>query len=97
MSPSRAGRLLLPLCFLHLTSRASSSNLWFENLPDGIHDVLIGPNGGIYLTGFDSRRRVCLVLFAPPFGRPLLVSTSADASWAPLTSMALHLDSSIPK
>ena len=71
MSPSRAGRLLLSLCFLHLTSRASSSNLWFENLPDGIHDVLIGPNGGIYLTGFDSRRRVCLVLFAPPFGRPL--------------------------
>ena len=62
-------RILLELAVF--TQLAAANQLWFENLPDGIHDVLIGPSGGIYLTGFDSRSRTCLVLYAPPFGRPL--------------------------
>ena len=45
--------------------------LWYEDLPDGMHDVLVGPQGGLFLSGFDSLRRVCLVLYAPPFGQPL--------------------------
>ncbi len=40
-----------------------------------MHDIIIGQHGGLYLTGFDSRRRVCLVLFAPPFGQPLRTVT----------------------
>ena len=45
--------------------------LWYEQLPDGMHDVLVGPQGGLFLAGFDSLRRICLVLYAPPFGQPL--------------------------
>ena len=45
--------------------------MYMENLPDGMHDVLVSRHGGLYIAGFDSRRRVCLVLFAPPFGNPL--------------------------
>jgi len=51
------------------------SQLWYENLPDGMHDVLVGPQGGLFLAGFDSLRRVCLVMFAPPFGQPLRTVT----------------------
>ena len=45
--------------------------VWYEQLPDGMHDVLVGPQGGLFLAGFDSLRRICLVLYAPPFGQPL--------------------------
>ena len=45
--------------------------MYMENLPDGMHDVLVSRHGDLYIAGFDSRRRVCLVLFAPPFGNPL--------------------------
>ena len=45
--------------------------MYMENLPDGMHGVLVSVHGGLYIAGFDSRRRVCLVLFAPPFGNPL--------------------------
>ena len=51
---------------------AQSNNLYYDGLPDGVHDlVVVGRQGGLYLTGFDSRRRVCLVLYAPPLGQPL--------------------------
>ena len=46
-------------------------HVWYEQLPDGMYDVLVGPQGGLFLAGFDSLRRVCLVLYAPPFGQPL--------------------------
>lgn len=45
--------------------------VWYEQLPDGMHDVLVGPQGGLFLAGFDSLRRICLVLYAPPFGQPV--------------------------
>ena len=54
---------------------SSESSLVYVNLPDGIHDVLISPFGGLFLTGFDSRRRVCLVIYAPPFGARLQTIT----------------------
>ena len=64
-------------CLIHVTllgtlaQLTSGDNLFYANLPDGMHNVLIGRRGGLYLAGFDSRRRVCVVLFAPPFGQPL--------------------------
>ncbi|EOD33070.1 hypothetical protein EMIHUDRAFT_455896 [Emiliania huxleyi CCMP1516] len=48
-----------------------SSYVFYENLPDGVHDVLLGPQNGLYLTGYDSRRRITFVLYAPPFGQRL--------------------------
>ena len=45
--------------------------VWYEQLLDGMHDVLVGPQGGLFLAGFDSLRRICLVLYAPPFGQPV--------------------------
>ena len=45
--------------------------LWYAYLPDGMHDVTADGMGGLYISGFDSQRRVCLVLFAPPYGQPL--------------------------
>lgn len=45
--------------------------MYMENLPDGMHSVLVSKRGGLYITGFDSRRRACLVLFLPPSGHPL--------------------------
>ena len=68
-------RVFRTLMWLALSTLSHGNQLYFENLPDGIHNVLIGRRGGIYLTGFDSRRRVCLVLFAPPFGLPLRTVT----------------------
>ena len=47
--------------------------LYFDNLPDGMRDVLVSRQGGLFISGFDSRRRVCLVLYAPPFGERLLM------------------------
>jgi hypothetical protein len=49
------------------------ANLFYENLPDGMHDVLMGPQEGLFLTGYDSLRRLCLVLYAPPFGQRMRV------------------------
>jgi len=49
------------------------ANLLYDNLPDGIHDVLVGPQDGLFLTGYDSIRRLCLVLYAPPFGQRMRV------------------------
>ena len=45
--------------------------LWYGHLPDGMRDVTADGMGGLYISGFDSRRRVCLILYAPPYGRPL--------------------------
>ena len=56
---------------LLLSYVASQSLVFYDNLPDGMNEVLVSHYGGLLITGFDSRRRVCLVLFAPPFGRPL--------------------------
>ena len=53
-------------------------HVWYEQLPDGMHDVLVGPQGGLFLAGFDSLRRVCLVLYAPPFGQPLHTVSLSD-------------------
>ena len=53
----------------------ATSQLFFRNLPDGITTALVARSGGLYLAGFDSRRRECLVLFAPPFGQPLRTVT----------------------
>jgi hypothetical protein len=49
----------------------SASALWYAGLPDGVTDVLVGPQGGLFVAGFDSLKRRCLVLYAPPFGLPL--------------------------
>ncbi|KAL1507231.1 hypothetical protein AB1Y20_008080 [Prymnesium parvum] len=49
--------------------------MWYGNLPDGMHDVIVSKRGGLYLSGFDSLRRVCLILFAPPYGQPLRTIT----------------------
>ena len=48
----------------------SASALWYAGLPDGVTDVLVGPQGGLFVAGFDSLKRRCLVLYAPPFGLP---------------------------
>lgn len=67
-------RLLPCLCVMAVlvtAPLARATNVYYENLPDGMHDVLVSHKGGLYITGFDSRRRVCLVLFAPPFGKGL--------------------------
>ena len=32
-------------------------HVWYEQLPDGMHDVLVGPQGGLFLAGFDSLRQ----------------------------------------
>ena len=68
---SGRGLLLRLRCCILLACAAAQTLVFYENLPDGMRDVLVSRHGGLYITGFDSRRRSCLVLFAPPFGRPL--------------------------
>ena len=65
-------------------------HVWYEQLPDGMHDVLVGPQGGLFLAGFDSLRRVCLVLYAPPFGQPC-VAQYADMARNTWLALAKHL------
>ena len=48
---------------LLLSYVASQSLVFYDNLPDGMNEVLVSHYGGLLITGFDSRRRVCLVLF----------------------------------
>ena len=66
-----AGRWTRVLLLAAAGLAAAQTNMYMENLPDGMHSVLISRRGGLYITGFDSRRRVCLVLFAPPLGSGL--------------------------
>lgn len=45
--------------------------LWYGFLPDGMRDLTSDGMGGLYISGFDSRLRVCLILFAPSYGQRL--------------------------
>ena len=82
---SRLLRLWRLLLLLLLPPRAASQNLYLENLPDGVHDVLVSHHGGLYITGFDSRRRVCLGTPAGIEPTAALLLSPCSALWLVLT------------
>ena len=92
MDRGRCGcvRRFVPFVLLNCARLAHcQTNVFYENLPDGMHDVLISRHGGLYITGFDSQRRVCPVLFASPNGGLRTVSEFAYNDYGRYTPSVL--------